>query len=364
MIPSIPQSLLAFVDRSRKSLGKLLDAAGVGRSETPHEILLSEAGVTLRHYAGAARDGPVLLIVPAPFKGPYLWDLAPEISVVQRCLRSGLRVYMIEWTPPGSGEQAFGLAEYAGRLMLECLDKIHAQTGQRPVFVAGHSLGGTFAALFSALHPERVKGLILVGAPLHFGKDVGAIDGLVALAPKAQTLTEGLGNVPGSVLSGAAFIASPATFGWSRWQDWMASLGDMNALLTHLRVERWTLDEVPLARRLFEEVTEQLYRQNRFMRGSLTVGGRRAVPEMVEAPLLSIVDARCRVVPPRAVLPFHRAAKSSDKTLLWYRGDVGVSLQHAGMLVGRHAHEELWPEVTRWIHARWEPTGNVTHSSY
>ena len=238
--------------------------------------MMSEAGVTLRHYEGTASDGPVLLIIPAPFKGPYLWDLAPQISVVQRCLCSGLRVYMTEWTRPGTGEQGFGLAEYADRLTLDCLDKIHAETGQTAVFVAGHSLGGTLAALFSALHPERVKGLILVGAPLHFGKDVGAIDGLVALAPKAQELTARLGNVPGSVLSTAAFVASPATFGWSRWQDWLASMGDTDAVLTHLRVERWTLDEVPLARRLFEEVTEELYRQDRFMNGSLKIGERSA----------------------------------------------------------------------------------------
>jgi polyhydroxyalkanoate synthase len=37
--------------------------------------------------------------------------------------------------------------------------------------------------------------------------------------------------------------------------------------------------------------------------------------------------------------------------VLWYEGDVGVVLQHLGMLVGRRAHQELWPAILDWMHA-------------
>ena len=82
---------------------------------------------------------------------------------------------------------------------------------------------------------------------------------------------------------------------------------------THLRVVRWTLDELPLPRRLFDEVVEWLYREDRFLRGTLRVAGRTAAPGRVEVPLLSVVDPRCRLVPPRAVLPFHAAGRSAEK---------------------------------------------------
>jgi hypothetical protein len=49
------------------------------------------------------------------------------------------------------------------------------------------------------------------------------------------------------------------------------------------------------------------------------------------------------------MLPFLEAAGSSDKTLLHYDGDVGVSLQHVGLLVGPHAHAGLWPQITRLV---------------
>jgi polyhydroxyalkanoate synthase len=52
------------------------------------------------------------------------------------------------------------------------------------------------------------------------------------------------------------------------------------------------------------------------------------------------------------VLPFHAAAGSAEKGLFWYEGDVGVSLQHVGMLVGRNAHRHLWPELAGWMLAQ------------
>jgi polyhydroxyalkanoate synthase len=78
------------------------------------------------------------------------------------------------------------------------------------------------------------------------------------------------------------------------------------------------------------------------------------VPAAVTAPLACVVDARCDIAPPQAVLPFHAAAGSAEKGLFWYEGDVGVSLQHVGMLVGRNAHRHLWPQLADWMLAQAE----------
>jgi polyhydroxyalkanoate synthase len=68
------------------------------------------------------------------------------------------------------------------------------------------------------------------------------------------------------------------------------------------------------------------------------------------APLLSVVNPQSPLVPPCAVLPFHTAAQSVDHKVLWYSGDIGVGLQHVGVLVGRKARRDVWPEILRWIH--------------
>jgi len=325
-------------DRMRRAQGVLLDAAGIGPVETAYRVVHRRPGVTLRRYEDGSERGALLLIVPAPIKRPYIWDLAPDVSAVRRCLEAEARVFLADWQPAPA---EFGLADYAERLILDCLDA----AGGEPAILLGHSLGGLFAAIFAALHPERVRGLVLLASPLHFGADARAFTRLAAhLDP--QTLPEAL---PGSFLSTASFNAAPATFGWERWADSALSLADPTALRRHMQVERWTLDEFALPRRLVAELVVVIVREDRFAQGSLEIDGRSAAPSRLTAPLLCVVDPHCGVVAPETVLPVFEAAASRDKTLLHYERDVGVSLQHVGPLVSRRAHESLWPRIVRWI---------------
>jgi polyhydroxyalkanoate synthase len=342
-------ALWGWIDHLRRCQGRALDLLGLGPVQTPSRVALKARGVTLKAYRSGRDKGAVLVLVPAPIKRPYIWDLLPEVSVVQQCLRAHTRPYLVQWERPGTAEQTFGLAEYADRLLGLCLDAVQAETKQRKVFLAGHSLGGTFAAIFAALHPGRVAGLVLLGAPLHFGPEAGALCALAQVAALANNRVGAPEEVAGSLLDVASYAAAPVTFGWARWLDWFNSLPDVEALRTHWLVERWTLDEMPLARQLFTEVADRLLREDRLMRGTLIVRGRRASPERVTAPLLTVADADCVIAPPESIQPFHRAARSREKRWLWYEGDTGVALRHVGMLVGRAAHRDLWPKILCWV---------------
>jgi polyhydroxyalkanoate synthase len=164
----------------------------------------------------------------------------------------------------------------------------------------------------------------MLGAPVQFGKDAGAFAPLIERAPPAPVVAAQFGSVPGSFLNSVSVAASPKTFIGERVVDRFKSLSDKEALQTHMRVERWTLDEQSMPRKLFEDVVELLYRGDRFMKGTLQWGGQVASPAQVRAPLLSVVDRRSDIVPPESVLPFHDAAGSPRKQVLWYEGDVGV----------------------------------------
>ncbi len=342
------------MDGIRRAQGRLFDLLGFGPAETPYRVVFQRAGVTLRAYGADDETLPVLLIVPATIKRAYIWDLAPWASVVRLCLHSGVRVFFIQWDEHEGDCRKLGLSEYADRFILECMEVIRAETGTDRAFLVGHSLGGTFAAIFSSLHPELTQGLILLGSPLNFGRDAGDVPPMVLSSPRAQLLTARWGDVPGSFVSLTSSLASPETFLWSRWMDWLACLPDAQARRTHLRVIRWMHDEMPFCRKLFQEIVELLYRENRFLAGRLEVGGRRAMPEQIEAPILSVIDPRCRVAPPESMLPFFDAVRSTDKKTLLYEGDIGVAIQHLGMLVGKRSHQFVWPKIVKWIHAHAE----------
>jgi polyhydroxyalkanoate synthase len=339
------------LDEARRAQGRWLDALGFGPAETPSREVLRAPGLTLKAYCEPLRPGPALLLVPAPIKRAYIWDLAPGASAVEQCLRHGARPYLAQWEEPADG---FGLADYGERLLLACADAIRAETGEDRIFLAAHSLGGLFAAVFASLHPARVAGLVLLATPLHFdfSPRAGALGPVMAALARSRLLDAAPGNVPGSFLSAASFLASPATFGAERLADWLRSWPDPRALGNHLRVERWTLDEQPIARRLARELVAQLYGADAFVCGTLELGRSMAAARDVVTPLLVVADRHCPIVPPEAVLPFTEVAGAADKTLLWYEGDTGVALRHLGPLIGAGALRELWPQILRWVRER------------
>ncbi|EEF60032.1 alpha/beta fold hydrolase [Pedosphaera parvula] len=349
MLCGSPWAPFEQMDQWRRWHGRWLERCGGGPCESPSHVLLRKPVLTLRAYTQPEDAKLAVLIVPAPIKRSYIWDLAPDVSVIQQLIRSNLSVYLAQWEEPGVGEQDYGLAEYGHQLILACLQAIEGEIGSHPVFLVGHSLGGTLAAIFCALHPERVAGLVLLGAPLHFGPGVDCLSSMVANLPQAIALPRRAGNVPGSVLDVASLLAAPGAFLYSRWLDGLASLPEPQRRRTHLRVERWTDDELPLARRFFAEIVELLYREDRFLRGTLEIAGKWAKPTSVTMPLLNVAERQSAVAPPASMHPFYQAVGSRRKRWLWYEGDVGVCLQHVGMLVGRTAHRTLWPAIVRWI---------------
>ena len=119
-----------------------------------------------------------------------------------------------------------------------------------------------------------------------------------------------------------------------------------------------------MPRRLFAELVHLLVREDRFVRGRLMVGGKRAAPSRITAPVLGVVDSHCSIVPPQAVQPFLDAAGSADKSVLEYQSKAGVCLQHVGPLIGKRAHAQLWPEILRWIETRWRGAKPVAMGSW
>jgi polyhydroxyalkanoate synthase subunit PhaC len=328
----------AAADEMRRWYGHALDL-WLARTETRSRLVLERSRVKLRDY-GNEGNRPSLLIIPAPIKKPYIWDLTPSVSVVLACLQARFRVYVLEWTEDGPDN---GLAVYVDELILECAKAIG-----EPAILAGHSLGGTFATIFASLHPECVRSLILLEAPLDFsGEDAGSIADRIRIAPPTEALRK-VSNYPGTLLNALSLAASPKSFLWWRWRDLLLSAGDAAALRVHLLVERWILDEYAMPSALFADVVD-LYREDRFMRGMLRIKGQTAAPRGVTMPVLAVVDRESDLVPPNSVMPFLDALPNRNWTLMHYEGDTGVALRHVGVLAGRNAHRILWPEILAWI---------------
>jgi polyhydroxyalkanoate synthase len=336
------KAALEVLDAARRRTGRALAAAGFGPHTTASTLVEVTPGVRLRTYS---LDGPPVLLVPAPIKRSYLWDLEPHVSVVARALERGLRPFLVEWTDPQDDDPGAGLEHYADTLLSACIAEVTGLTGASEVAVAGHSLGGTLAAILAARRPERVAAVVLLEAPLRFGAAAGSFAPFVATTPPPVLRHLAHGGVPGAFLDVVSATAAPREFAAGPRLDLLRSLADPAALGTHLRVLRWASDEFRMPGALFRDVVELLYRDDAFARGTLRVAGQEVGPATLRTPLTTVYAPRSAVIPPGSVVPFHEAAASPDKVLLEYGGDVGVALQHVGVLVGRTAHRDLWPNL-------------------
>ena len=149
------------VDVVRRLQGNAVAAIGFGPSECPYQIIASGPHWRLRDYGGRNASAS-LLIVAAPIKRPYIWDLAPSTSAIRYCLEQHLHAHLLEWMPATRITSNNGLDESALAISI-CIAKILAKSNDSKPFLMGHSLGGTLATIYGALASETVRGLCFLG---------------------------------------------------------------------------------------------------------------------------------------------------------------------------------------------------------
>ncbi|MCS0503459.1 alpha/beta hydrolase [Ancylobacter mangrovi] len=334
---------LAAMENLRQVQGRTLDCFGFGTHECAYEVVASGPHWRLRHYAGPGGGAP-LLLVPAPIKRPYIWDLTPDVSAVRFCLDHGYDVRLLEWLPPSEQDGDAGVEAYVDAVV--AARRAAANGPATSPFVLGHSLGGTLAAIACALEPSLARGLVLLGAPLSFTPGSSRFRDLVVARSKDMARQ---GLVAGSQLSQGCAMMSPGTFVWSRMMDGMFAMADPAAMAIHMHIERWALDEVALPSRLVCEMVDWLYREDRFRRGALTIGGRRLGPADLSVPVLAVVVPADEIGPRSSVAPFFSKMPAGRTRIIEHPAEIGVGLQHLAILAGRRAHAQTWPEIARWI---------------
>ena len=90
-----------------------------------------------------------MLIIPPQINKFYVFDLAPEKSIVQFALKGGLQTFAISWKNPTANESHFGLDTYV-RALEEAVDVIRDITGSDDVNVWGACSGGITMSAFLA----------------------------------------------------------------------------------------------------------------------------------------------------------------------------------------------------------------------
>jgi polyhydroxyalkanoate synthase subunit PhaC len=136
--------LPAQVDTRKFAVGKNL-------ATTPGSVVYRSPVMELIQYRPVNPDvlARPLLIAPPQINKFYVFDLAPEKSIIQFALKHDLQTFAISWKNPTAAESHFGLDTYVGAIE-EAVDVMRDITGSGDVNIWGSCSGGITMSAFLA----------------------------------------------------------------------------------------------------------------------------------------------------------------------------------------------------------------------
>jgi polyhydroxyalkanoate synthase len=313
---------------------------------TPAEEIHRENKWRLLRYLPTG-DGPrhrtPVLLVPSLINRHYVLDLMPGKSFAEAMVARGHDVYIIDWGTPGPEDRFLGFDDICDGYLGRAIRKVARRGPDGRAHVLGYCLGGTLAAIHTAVRPEHVASLVAIAAPIDF-----ADDGLLSAWTNTRSfdpavLVEALGNVPWQLLQASFHLLRP-TANLRKAVSLVERAWDDEFLDGFFATERWGNDNVSFPGACFEQYIRTLYRDNALVRGTLTMSGRPVDLANIRCPTLAVTFGDDHIVPWRG------AATLVDRIGSTVAQRIHLPGGHVGAVVSRRAAASLWPSLSAfWI---------------
>ena len=339
--------LRAFSTKLNVALTTLREIGSIDVGASAREVVTRDGKLTLYHYqptSGVTNSVPVL-IVYALANRPYMMDLEAERSMIRGLLDEGLDVYLVDWGYPDSDDRDLDLGDYVETRLGACVQTVCDRHGLDSITLLGVCQGGTFSLCYSALHPEKVRQLVLMVTPVDFHTPDNLLTAWLRHVD-VDKMVDTLGNIPGTLLNWAFISMKPLRLTGQKYLDMLDLLDDADRARTFLRMEKWIHDSPDQAGECFRQFVKDLYQQNRLVEGSLRIGGRDVDLRKITMPVLNIYATQDHIVPPAATLALDQHIASADYTTCAFEGG------HIGIYVSNKAQQQVPGTIARWLHER------------
>lgn len=332
-------------DRLRRGARRAAFDTAPPTSPTPRALVWQRDKVRLYRYRTpegvTRREAPPILLVMSLVTTSLVFDLQEHNSLVRRFLDEGHDVLLLDWGVPDAVEAGNTLETYCDEYLPHAVRATLRETGAEQVVLFGYCLGAVFTLLAVAGHPRMpVSAMLLLATPVRMA-ELGPLTSMLRAGHlEPDQLIDWTGNVPARRIKESFHLVEPAgeiTTYLSLWN----SLGDPTRLEAHDALVRWSSGHIPFPGAAFRQMTELFIRQELLVEGRVPLGRRVVDLADITGPVLSVTGARDKLVPTACSAPL--ALPGADLEHL----ELGAG--HAGMIVGRRAHEEMIPSMLAWL---------------
>jgi polyhydroxyalkanoate synthase len=352
-------NLIDDQEKFRHGMEIFLNPPDFSVGTTPSEIIFLEDKMKLIHYIPTVeKPHPVpILIVYALVNQYYILDLQPDKSVIKKLLDEGFDIYIIDWGYPSGVDRYLTIDDYVNGYINNAVDKIRERSRLDKITLLGVCQGGTFCVMYAALHPEKVKNLVTLVAPVDFDTDKGILH-IWAKSLDVDKIVDYYGIVPGDFLNAGFLLLDPFRLMIDKYVglferidecepvDKECQLRNEETIKNFLRMEKWIFDSPDQAGETFRQFMKDCYQQNLLIKNEMKLNGKKINLKNITMPLLNVMAEFDHLVPTDASKPLAGAVSSSDKeTLVFPTG-------HIGIFVGSKSQKEVCPRIAEWLKPR------------
>ena len=192
------------------------------------------------------------------------------------------------------------------------------------------------SAVFTALHPKKVRNLVLMVAPFDFSVDDGLLN-IWARYLMVDLMEDSLGNIPGDLLNVGFLMLKPFSLMMDKYVNFLESIDNPKNVESFLRMERWIFDSPDQAGASFTKFVRDLYQGNKLIKGEFEINGQKVDLKNIIQPILNIDAEQDHLVPPSSTRPLAQYVGSRDVTT------TAFPVGHIGMYVSSKTQKNLPP---------------------
>lgn len=309
---------------------------------SPHRVIHVQDKLAVRYYGGQGR--PPVVLVPSMINRATICDLEPGRSLVEGLVGLGHPTYLVDWGVPGPEDAEEDVGYVLLELLHRSIERIARHAGQPRVQLLGYCMGGTLAAMYAALRPERIGALVSLAAPILFSA-AGRFRDFVQ--PEVFDLDQAIsadGLVPVDVMRPAFKMLDPMG-NVSKYLAIEEASHDPVKLARVLVRERWLEENVPMPGAFAREFIRCAYQEDRLVEGTWIVRGEPVVLGHIRAPTLVVACARDFITPPASAAALAEKVGGPARVELLDTG-------HIGVVVGAEGPKTFYPMLDRFFRER------------
>ena len=346
----LKQSFLEMFELQKKMLKGMeimINMKEIETDATPKTLIYQEDKMKLYHYHPLVKNpAPIpVLITYALVNKQYMMDIQPDRSVIKTLLELGLDVYIIDWGYPTAEDRYLTMDDYINGYMDSAVEYILSFAGIRHLNLLGVCQGGTFSAIYASLHPEKVKNLITMVAPIDFSTN----DGLLfhwSRNLNIDSMVDAYGVIPGSIMNVSYLMLKPFALLLDKYVGILENMDAPEVVENFVRMEKWIFDSPDQVGETLREFVKDLYQENKLVKGELVIGGKKVDLKNITMPLLNVYAEHDHLVPPASSIPLNNLVSSADKQL------ASFPVGHIGLYVSSRSQKEIAPQIANWIFQR------------